>query len=137
MMRRQRLYAWRLIAPSPHRPVALSPSLHAFIIIKFLCDRYQRQAARRADQTFELEQRHEEVCEIGLSRRDVIVFEQPPVDERGQSRDEAEKFHFAHDEAGLLQLARQFAPFVAAKMTEGAIELAVKKLVRRHEQRQI
>src|SRR5262245_42461542 len=46
----------------------------------FLCDRDQRQAARRADQTFELEQRHEEVCEIGLSCRDVIAFEQPPVD---------------------------------------------------------
>src|SRR5262249_39769684 len=78
----------------------LSP-LHPFTILRpfinFLSDRDQRQAARRADQTFELEQRHEDVCEIGLPRRDVIAFEQPPVDEPGQSRGEAEKFHFAHD----------------------------------------
>src|SRR5262249_24227755 len=124
---------------SPHRPVAPSPRLPGIFLrpfINFLCDCYQRQAARRADQTFEFEQRHEAVCEVGLSHWQVIAFEQSPVDEPGESGGGAEKFHFANGKAGLLQFSRQFTFFIAPKMTDGAVEFPIKKPVRRHEQRQ-
>src|SRR5262249_30836660 len=73
----------RITPPRPASPSPPPPVILFLPFLNFLCDCYQRQAARRADQTFEFEQRHEAVCEVGLSHWQVIAFEQSPVDEPG------------------------------------------------------
>src|SRR5512134_3434835 len=66
----------------------------------FAGDGDQREAAGRADQSLQLEQWDEPVGQTRLPRGQVVAFEQSPVDEPGQRREEAEKLHLAQLEAG-------------------------------------